>query len=107
MRKAELLSMATQPLLTASGANLIELSEPALKIAISRSLKASGVVSSTFEFAPRIFISRPADLAEARRRTSEAGKFLFSRRLIISWPTAPVAPTIPIRYFFNLDEFKR
>ena len=106
MRKAELLSIATQPFLTASGINIKEFSDPALKIAISKSSKAAGVASITFVEFPSTFISRPADRSDARSRTSDAGKSLFSRSLIISWPTAPVAPTMPIRYFFNGYKFK-
>ena len=101
IRKAELLSMTTQPCLLATSANWRELGEPALKIAMSKPLKASGVVSMTVSRLPHACISRPADLDDARRRASATGNSLCSSRRIISWPTAPVAPTIPMRYFFN------
>ena len=52
---------------------------------------------------PKAFISLPADLEDARSFKSPTGKSLFSSKEIISWPTAPVAPTIPIRYFFQMD----
>ena len=101
IRKAELLSITTHPCLLAISANWREFCDPALKIAISSPLKASGVVSLTVSRLPHACISRPADLAEARRRASATGNSLCSSKRIISWPTAPVAPTIPIRYFFN------
>ena len=101
IRKAELLSMTTQPCLLATSANWRELCDPALKIAMSKPLKASGVVSRTVSRLPHAFISRPADLDDASRRASATGNSLCSSRRIISCPTAPVAPRIPMRYFFN------
>ena len=106
IRKAELLSIATQPRFTASCANFTEFSEPALKIAMSKSLNESGVVSWILCVCPSASNSFPADRDEASNLNSLAGNSLFSRSLIISWPTAPVAPTIPIRYFFNECNFK-
>ena len=98
---AELLSITTQFLFTASWAYFTELSEPALKIAKSSPSKDSGVVSRTVLRSPNASTSVPADLGEARSLTSLAGNSLFSRSLIISWPTAPVEPTMPILNFFN------
>src|ERR1035437_5447592 len=43
--------------------------------------------------APRNFNFLPAERADASRVSLPTGKFLFSSVLIISMPTAPVAPT--------------
>ena len=55
---------------------------------------------------PLKFIFLPADRAEARGLSSLTGKFLSSKQLIISCPTAPVIPTIAIlgsamNFFFS------
>ena len=93
--------MTTQSLFTASWANLTELSDPALKMATSRSLNDSGFVSSILWIPPMASTSVPADLDEARSFISLAGNSLFWRSFKISWPTAPVAPTMPNLNFFN------
>ena len=43
-----------------------------------------------------VLITFPADLAEANNRSRLTGNESLSRTEIISIPTAPVAPTIPI-----------
>lgn len=101
IRKAELLSMTAQPFLRACSANWSELWELELNMAKSSPSNDSAVVSRTVSMLPHACISLPADFAEARSRASVTGNSLCSSRRIISWPTAPVAPTIPIRYFFN------
>ena len=83
---------------------MTELSPPALKIAKSNPSKDSGVVSKTALEVPKALISLPADLEDASSFKSPTGKSLFSSKEIISWPTAPVAPTIPMRYFFKWIE---
>ena len=101
MRKAELLSITTQPFRRACSAKSKDCCDPALNMAKSRFLNDSGVVSWISSMLPSAFISLPADFAEASNLISETGRSRFSKRLIISWPTAPVAPTMPTRYFFN------
>jgi hypothetical protein len=41
----------------------------------------------------------PADLADAKNRTVDAGNFLSTSKVCITLPTMPVAPTIPIEIF--------
>jgi hypothetical protein len=80
IRKAELLSITTQPCLRASSAYLIEMSEPELKMAISSPLNESALVSMIFSRFPHASISRPADLEEASNLASATGNSLFSSR---------------------------
>ena len=101
IRNAELLSITTQSFFRAISANSWVLLEPALNMAMSKFLKDSGVVSWTTSRFPQAWISRPAEREDASNRASVTGNSLFSSKLIISWPTAPVAPTMPILYFFN------
>ena len=93
-RKAEELSMTTQPHSAAMGAYLRDRSPPALKSAISTSLKESAVSSSTVSFLPQNSTCFPAERWEASNLREVRGKCLLSRHFIISTPTAPVAPAI-------------
>src|ERR1035438_4380018 len=93
MRNALELSTTTQPALTAMGANSFEMLPPALNSAISIPLKESFVSSVTVMSWPLNFNFLPAERADASKVSLPTGKFLFSRVLIISMPTAPVAPT--------------
>src|SRR5580693_1033703 len=93
MRKALELSTTTQPALAAMGANSLEMPAPALKRAMSTPAKESFVNSWTAISWPRNFIFLPAERAEASRVSLPTGKLRFSSVLIISTPTAPVAPT--------------
>ncbi len=94
MRKWLVLSITTQPAAAARGAWMAEIEAPGLNRPISVPVKSN--VSrlrtvSTF-FSPKE-ISAPAERPEASAMTSEAGKLRSTRVLMISRPTAPVAPT--------------
>src|SRR5665213_2260198 len=92
-RNALELSTTTQPALAAMGANSFEMLPPALKSAMSMPLNESCASSLTSISAPRNFNFFPVERADASKVSLLAGKFLFSSVLIISMPTAPVAPT--------------
>src|SRR6185437_7023760 len=92
-RNALELSTTTQPALAAMGANSLEMAPPALKSAMSMPAKESFVNSVTAISSPLNFSFLPTDRAEASNVSLPTGKLRFSRVLIISTPTAPVAPT--------------
>jgi hypothetical protein len=93
MRNALELSMTTQPSFAAKGANSFEMLPPALNRATSIPAKLSFVSSFTVSCSPRYVSFLPTERAEASNVNFPAGKLRFSRVLIISMPTAPVAPT--------------
>ena len=93
MRKALELSTTTQPAWTAMGAYSFEMLPPALNSAMSMPAKESFVSSATVFSAPRYVSFLPTERAEASSVSFPTGKLRFSRVLIISMPTAPVAPT--------------
>src|SRR6185437_27651 len=92
-RNALELSTTTQPAWAARGANSFEMLPPALNSAISIPLKESFVNSVTAISCPLNVSFLPTDRAEASNVSLPTGKWRFSRVLIISTPTAPVAPT--------------
>ena len=92
-RNALELSTTTQPALAAMGANSFEMLPPALNSAMSMPLNESFVSSLTAMSVPRNLSFLPTERAEASRVSLPAGKLRFSSVLIISMPTAPVAPT--------------
>src|SRR6266545_6331430 len=93
MRNALELSMTTQPARAARGANSFEMLPPALNNARSMPLNDSFVSSSTAISLRRNLSVLPIERAEASRVNRPMGKLRFSSVLIISRPTAPVAPT--------------
>src|SRR5437773_9770657 len=93
IRNALELSTTTQPALAAIGANSFEMLPPALNRAMSTPSNDFGVNSCTaISFGPALTFL-PADRAEASNVNFPTGKPRRSRVLIISAPTAPVAPT--------------
>ena len=94
MRKHEELSTTTAPACTAIGANSFEMPLPALKSAMSTPAKDAAVSSSTTTSWPKAGRVLPAERAEASSVSLPMGKLRFSSVLIISIPTAPVAPTM-------------
>ena len=98
IRKADELSMTTAPAARAMGANLREISPPALKNARSISAKLLSSSASIEIVSPRKPIFFPAEFAEANARIESTGKVRFSNTPNSSRPTAPVAPTIATRY---------
>src|SRR5690606_1746680 len=98
MRKALELSTTTAPALTAAGANSLLREPPAENSAMSTPSKLFSVNSSTLSVSPLKVIVLPTEREEARSFRDLTGKFLFSRVLIISTPTAPVAPAIATLY---------
>ena len=93
MRNALELSTTTQPALAAMGANAFEMLPPALNSAMSTPAKESSVSSVTATSAPLNLSCLPTERAEASNVSFPTGNCRFSRVLIISMPTAPVAPT--------------
>ena len=93
MRNALELSTTTQPALAAMGANSFEMPPPALNSAMSMPLNESFVSSVTVMSCPRNLSFLPTERAEASKVSLPTGKLRFSSVLIISMPTAPVAPT--------------
>ena len=94
MRKADELSMTTQPAAAAEGANSFEIPPPAEKRAMSIPAKESWVSSFTSISPPRKAKRLPTERAEASSVSDFTGKSRCSRQRSISWPTAPVAPTM-------------
>ena len=95
IRNAELLSIITQPYLVIVSANSFDVPAPAEVKAISMSLKSSLCWSNfTVSSLPRKVYLLPALRSEPNSTSSSIGKFLWSRILRNSWPTAPEAPTI-------------
>ena len=93
MRNALELSTTTQPALAAMGANSFEMLPPALNSAMSMPANESFVSSVTVMSCPRNLSFLPTERAEASNVSLPTGKLRFSSVLIISMPTAPVAPT--------------
>ena len=93
MRNALELSTTTQPALAASGANSFDTPPPALNRAISMPWNESFANSLTMISCLRNLSFLPAERTEASNVRLPAGKSRFSSVLIISTPTAPVAPT--------------
>src|SRR6266699_4774588 len=93
MRNALELSMTAQPALAAKGANSFEMPPPALNNAMSMPWNESLPSSLIAISSPRNLSFLPMERAEARRVKLAARKLRLSRVLIISRPTAPVAPT--------------
>src|SRR5258708_4284015 len=93
MRNALELSTTTHPAFAATGANSFEMLPPALNRAMSMPGNTYFVSSLTMWSSPRNFSFLPTDRADASNVNSPTGKLRFSSVLIISIPTAPVAPT--------------
>src|SRR5215469_11271084 len=94
MRNALELSTTTQPAAAAIGANSLEILPPALNSAMLMPANESLVNSVTATSAPLKVCFFPIERAEASKISLPTGKLRFSNVLIISTPTAPVAPTI-------------
>ena len=99
-RKAEELSTKTAPALTMAGANCLAMSFSAAPSTMSTPWKASSRASSMVTSSPLNFRVLPALLALARGRSLPTGKLRSCRILIISCPTAPVAPRTATVYSF-------
>src|SRR5215467_7893088 len=99
MRKKAVLSTTTAPAFTATGANWALTLPPAEKSPISIPLKESSVRTSTLISFPLNDKNCPADLSEAKRRSSPTGNSRSSSTSRICSPTAPVAPTTATLYF--------
>jgi len=93
------LSTTTQPDFAATGAQIFDLSAPAEKRAISIPWKEFSFKLSTGICFPKNSRVFPSDLSDAKSLSFSTGKFLCSRVPIISFPTAPVAPTTATTYF--------
>src|ERR1041384_6009698 len=93
IRNALELSMTMQPFFAAMGAKSLEMPAPALNNAMSMPLKESLVSSLTVMSCPRNLSFFPTERADASNVNFPTGKLRFSSVLIISMPTAPVAPT--------------
>src|ERR1043166_1552430 len=109
MRKRAVLSTTTAPAATAMGANLSLTLPPAENKPMSISLNESSLRMLT-----RICLSLkrrnwPADLSDAKRRSSPTGNSRSSKISRICSPTAPVAPTTATLYFsfFTILSFQR
>src|SRR5262249_33119887 len=89
----------TAPAFTATGANLALTLPPAEKSPISIPLKESSVRTSTLISFPLNERNCPADLSEAKSRSSPTGNSRSSNTSRICSPTAPVPPTTPTLYF--------
>src|SRR5688572_3202173 len=92
-RNALELSTTTQFCRAAIGANSFEMPPPALNNATSIPLNPSALSSWTRTSSPLNFSFLPTERAEASKVNLLTGKLRFSSVLIISMPTAPVAPT--------------
>ena len=64
----------------------------------SHSRAAATENGSTVTIPYLVSIWEPADRSDPNTRKDDTGKFRFSNTLRISFPTAPVAPTIPTEY---------
>jgi hypothetical protein len=74
MRRAELLSITTQPDFTASPASARVTEPPAAKNARSTPAKAPSLASSIVNFLPKRSTTFPAERAEAKSRSEPMGK---------------------------------
>ncbi len=99
IRKCDVLSMTTAPAAAARGACFSETAAPGEKRAMSMPAKSNVASDCTFKgvSSPKE-TSRPLEVSEARATTSSAGNARSARICSISWPTAPVAPTMAMRY---------
>ena len=100
IRKAELLSMYTAPAFTMAGANFLDMAFLTAPRTKSMPSKLSSVASSIAMSCPLKRMRLPALLALARGFRVPTGIWYSSSTLIISRPTAPVAPRTAILYFF-------
>src|ERR1017187_9136181 len=113
IRKALELSMTTHPAWAAMGANSFEMLPPALNSAMSMPAKESFFSSVTAMSWPRYLSVLPSDRVDASNVSFPTGKLRFSSVLIISRPTAPVAPTTAtcgLRFILmgqNIDSTRR
>ena len=105
MRKAEELSITTQPAALAAGTNSRLRVAPALKKAMSTPLNDEALTSSTVCGLPLNSSVLPTERAEASSFKEATGKFRRSRTRRISTPTAPVAPTIAIFCAFMVGAY--
>ena len=98
MRNWLVLSITTQPAAAARGACAAEIAAPALNSAMSQPAKSNVSRLRTFStrFGPNE-ISWPTERDEARIAMSSTGKSRSARTLMISRPTAPVAPATATR----------
>ena len=99
MRKALELSMTTAPARAAWGANSRETVAPGEKRAMSTPAKESGFSRRTTTASPPNSSCCPSLRSEASGTSSPTGNSRSSSTLIISRPTAPVAPAIATLYF--------
>ena len=97
IRKAEELSTTVTPALAKRGASARDVVAPAEKSAMSRPDGSAVEASSTVISRPAYGSTEPAERAEAKKRTSSAGKARSWRIWRMATPTCPVAPTIPMR----------
>lgn len=96
LRNAEELSTTVAPAAAKRGACSRDSVAPAENRAMSMPFRSSSDVadaSSTTISSPRNGSFLPADRAEAKNRTLSAGKLRSSRRVRMTMPTCPVAPT--------------
>src|SRR3954452_6933414 len=94
IRNAEELSTTTAPLLTATGANFLEVEPPAENSPMLTPSRPFSVSSWTGTDCPRNGRVLPAERADANKRNSDRGKLRRSRHPNSSIPTAPVAPAM-------------
>ena len=99
MRKALELSITTAPAFAACGANSRDTVAPGEKRAISTPANESGLRRRTVSSSPRNSTCCPSLRSEASGTSSPTGNSRSSSTLIISRPTAPVAPAIATLYF--------
>ena len=93
MRKAAELSMTSAPAAAAEGTSSLATSSGVSKMIRSRSWKAARDAASTTRDPMRM----PAERAEAKSRSADAGKLRSRSTRNASRPTTPVAPTMPTR----------
>ena len=96
LRHADELSITVTPAAANRGAWTRDIVAPAENTAMSRPVGSAVSASSTSISWPRNGSLRPCERADAKNRTLVAGKSRSSSNLRITWPTWPVAPTIPI-----------
>src|SRR5512136_138901 len=94
--QADELSITTVPFLANSGAHSFDVEAPAEKIAKTGFAFNASVTLTTLTAFPLNINSLPTERSEAAGISSDTGKFLSSRTLIIVRPTSPVAPTTAV-----------
>ena len=94
MRKCEVLSITTAPVLAARGVYSAEILAPGEEstMSVPRKSKSARLRTSSSSSSPKDTL-RPTERSEASATTSSAGKARSAIVLRISRPTAPVAPT--------------